>query len=153
LAGISAAAPLLHSTIRMSELRAYKRLDAWQQAMNLVEHCYHATTSFPSSELYGLTSQLRRAAVSIPANIAEGSCRRKTKAYANHAAIALGSHGELETCIELAHRLGYLKAKDREALEVRTESVGRLLSGLHRALEEKIAREEAMQAQRRSASN
>ena len=136
----------------MSQARAYKKLDVWQQAMNLVEHCYKATGTFPNDELYGLTSQLRRAAVSIPSNVAEGACRRKTKAYANHVSIALGSHAEVETCIELAWRLGFLNVKVREALEPRTESVGRLLSGLHRSLEEKIQREEAAALQRRSPS-
>lgn len=137
----------------MSQARAYKKLDVWQQAMNLVEHCYKATRAFPNDELYGLTSQLRRAAVSIPSNVAEGACRRKTKAFANHVSIALGSHAEVETCIELACRLGFLNVEEREALDPRTESVGRLLSGLHRSLEEKIQREEAAARQRRSSSN
>jgi four helix bundle protein len=108
--------------------------------MNLVEPCYKATARFPRDELYGLTSQLRRAAVSIPSNVADGHCRRNDKIYAHHVAISLGSHGELETCIELACRLGFLTAKERADLEVRSDSVGRLLSGLHRPLEEKIAR-------------
>ena len=89
--------------------------------------------------MYGLTSQLRRAAVSIPSNVAEGFCRRSTKVYANHVAIALGSHAELETCFELAFRLGFLSAADRVRVVASTNSVGRLLSGLHRSLEEKIA--------------
>ena len=86
----------------------YRDLDVWKSGMTLVEQCYRNTASFPQSELYGLTSQLRRAAVSIPANVAEGHCRGTTKAYANHVNIARGSHGELETCIELAFRLGLL---------------------------------------------
>jgi four helix bundle protein len=93
--------------------------------------------------MYGLTSQIRRAAVSIPANVAEGFCRRKTKAYANHVSIALGSHGELETCLELAARLGFLSRENLDVLEQVTTSVGSLLSGLHRSLEDKIAREKA----------
>jgi four helix bundle protein len=101
------------------------------------------TAAFPNSELYGLTSQLRRAAVSIPSNVAEGSCRRHTKVYANHVAMALGSHGELETCVELARRLGFISAQQCELINARAASVGRLLSGLHRSLEEKIKREEA----------
>ena len=127
----------------MASTRAYKNLDAWQQGMNLVEHCYKATVNFPREELYGLTSQLRRAAVSIPSNVAEGCCRRNTKVYAHHVAISLGSHGELETCIELAFRLRFLPASDRGALEQRAESVGKLLSGLHRSLEDKIRQETA----------
>jgi four helix bundle protein len=122
---------------------AYKQLDTWQQAMTLVERCYEVTSAFPRSEMYGLSSQIRRAAVSIPSNVAEGFCRRKTKAYANHVSIALGSHGELETCLELAVRLGFLSREKLGALEQATTSVGSLLSGLHRSLEEKIAREKA----------
>jgi four helix bundle protein len=93
--------------------------------------------------MYGLTSQIRRAAVSIPSNVAEGFCRRKTKAYANHVSIALGSHGELETCLELAARLGFPSRDQLSVLEQAMTSVGSLLSGLLRSLEEKIAREKA----------
>ena len=124
-------------------LRVYKDLDAWRQAMDLVEHCYRASKGFPRDERYGLTSQLRRAAVSIPSNVAEGHCRRKTRVYAHHVSIALGSHGELETLIELSSRLGFLEAQDRRALQERSDSVGRLLSGLFRSLEAKLARGEA----------
>ena len=118
----------------MSDTFTYRDLDAWKQGMDLVEQCYRVTASFPIHERYGLTSQLRRAAVSIPSNIAEGHCRRTTGAYANHVSIALGSHGELETCLELAVRLGFLKVSDASRLTESTNSVGRLLSGLHRAL-------------------
>ena len=127
----------------MPMLRVYKDLDAWRQAMDLVEHCYRASKGFPRDERYGLTSQLRRAAVSIPSNVAEGHCRRKTRVYAHHVSIALGSHGELETLIELSSRLGFLEAQDRRALQERSDSVGRLLSGLFRSLEAKLARGEA----------
>jgi four helix bundle protein len=111
--------------------------------MDLVEQCYRASASFPQEERYGLTSQLRRAAVSIPSNIAEGYCRRTTKVYANHVSIALGSHGELETCIELGSRLGFMSSTDRAGLQDRCDAVGRLLSGLYRSLEEKINRDDA----------
>ena len=121
----------------------YKDLDAWKQAMDLVEHCYRLSGRFPRDERFGLTSQLRRAAVSIPSNVAEGHCRRKTRVYAHHVSIALGSHGELETLIELASRLGYLVPQDRRGLQERCDSVGRLLSGLYRSLDEKLARGDA----------
>ena len=91
----------------------YRDLDAWKLGMDLVEHCYRVTAIFPKSELYGLTSQMRRAAVSIPSNLAEGHCRHSTKVFINHVDIALGSHGELETCIELAGRLASLRALTR----------------------------------------
>jgi four helix bundle protein len=111
--------------------------------MDFVERCYRATRSFPREELYALTSQLRRAAVSIPSNVAEGYCRRSTKVYVHHVSIALGSHGELETCIEIAFRLGHLESRLRDELETQLASVGRLLYALHQSLEEKIRLEEA----------
>jgi four helix bundle protein len=126
----------------MSMPGVYKDLDVWKQAMNLVEQCYRMSMRFPRDERFGLTSQLRRAAVSIPSNVAEGHCRRKTRVYAHHVSIALGSHGELETLIELASRLGLLGTQDRRGLQERCDSVGRLLSGLYRSLEEKLARGE-----------
>jgi four helix bundle protein len=132
---------------------AYKRLDAWQLSMAFVERCYNATATFPRDELYGLTGQIRRAAVSIPSNIAEGYCRRKPKPYAHHVSISLGSHAEVETCLELARRLGYIPPKLHEALGHDVELIGRILSGLHRSLEDKIAREEAMLSRRRSPGN
>jgi len=126
----------------------YRDLDVWKLGMALVEQCYRGTASFPRSELYGLTNQLRRAAVSVPANVAEGHCRGTTKAYANHVNIARGSHGELETCIELAFRLGFLPPEDRKRLLAASDSVGRLLTGLSRALARKLAQR---RARRRSA--
>jgi four helix bundle protein len=115
----------------------YKDLETWQQGMDLVETCYRVTASFPRSELYGLTGQLRRAAVSIPTNVAEGHCRRTTKVYANHVSIALGSHGELETCLELACRLGFLTKAEHQKLLTTSDVVGRLLNGLYKSLEQK----------------
>lgn len=117
----------------------YRDLIVWKQGLTLVEECYRLTTTFPKSELYGLTSQLRRAAVSIPANIAEGHCRRETKPYRHHVSIAIGSHGELETLIELAYRLGFLSVSEKTRVMTQCDSVGRLLSGLHRSLKQKIS--------------
>ena len=122
----------------MTPTFTYKDLDAWKQGMNLVEQCYRATAAFPRSEQYGIISQMRRAAVSIPANLAEGHCRRTTGAYAHHVSIALGSHGELETCIEIGARLGFLPAAEKQTLLSLSDSVGRLLNGLHRSLERKL---------------
>jgi four helix bundle protein len=118
----------------MPTIFTYRDLAAWKQGMDLVEDAYKATASFPRSELYGLTSQLRRAAISIPANIAEGHSRRTTKAYLNHVSIAIGSQAELETHLELSRRLGYLAPGDSVRLDAAVSSVGRLLYGLHRAL-------------------
>jgi four helix bundle protein len=128
---------------------AYRKLETWQVAMEFVERCYKATRTFPREELYGLTSQMRRAAVSIPSNVAEGYCRRKMKAYANHVSIALGSHAEVETHVEIAFRLGFVSEPTRDALDRDLASVGRLLSALHRSLEEQIRREDVNHAPRR----
>src|SRR5438874_6184130 len=109
----------------MSDKSAYKQLETWQLSMDLVVQCYRSTAGFPIEERFGLTSQLRRAAVSIPSNIAEGYCRRNTRVYLNHVAIALGSHGELETCLELAFRPTFLAHPEYEALETQVASIGR----------------------------
>jgi four helix bundle protein len=104
--------------------------------MALVELCYKRTSGFPPEERYGLMSQIRRAAISVPSNIAEGHSRRTLLAYMNHLSIALGSQAELETQIELSRRLLYLN--DSEASEVLDLAgrVGRRLHALMRSLEE-----------------
>jgi four helix bundle protein len=122
----------------MAKIISYRDLETWQLAMDLVEACYRLTTSFPDTERYGLTSQLRRAAVSIPCNVAEGSCRKTTRTYANHVSIAIGSHGELETCIEIGSRLGFFRGAAKQSLDALTIPVGKLLNGLHRSLELKL---------------
>ena len=122
----------------MSDSFTYRDLDAWKQGMTLVEDCYRATVSFPANELSGLTNQIRRAAVSIPSNVAEGRCRHTTKVYANHVSIALGSLGELETCIELSIRLRLFEEGQARRLVASAGSVGRLLSALYGSLERKL---------------
>ena len=117
----------------------YRDLIVWKQGMDLAEQCYKATASFPKSELYGLTGQLRRASVSIPSNVAEGHGRRTTKAYLNHVSIAIGSQAEFATCIELAARLGFLDESMHRRIRSLSDSVGRLLYGLYRALKRKPA--------------
>ena len=125
----------------MSTPFTYRDLDAWKFGMDLVEQCYRVTANFPKSELYGLTSQMRRAAISIPSNVAEGRCRHSTKVYINHVDIALGSHGELETCVEVATRLGFLSVQEKTKTLETSDSVGRLLNGLYRSLERKLLEE------------
>jgi four helix bundle protein len=123
----------------MTTIFTYRDLEAWKRGMDLVEQCYKLTASFPKGEQFALTSQIRRAAVSVPSNLAEGHCRRTTKAYANHVSIALGSHAELETCIELASRLGFIRPTDKEQTIAVSDSVGRLLNGLYQSLERRLA--------------
>lgn len=125
----------------MSTVRTYRDLEAWKTGMQLVEEIYRVTKNFPREEKFGLTSQLRRAAVSIPSNIAEGACRETTPAYINHVGIALGSHGEVETCIEISFRLRYITTAGRDAVMKICDSTGRLTNGLRRSLKDRRARE------------
>ena len=112
----------------------FRDLTAWTAAVDLVVTCYRVTGSFPASETYGLISQIRRAAVSIPANVAEGNGRGSRGAYAHHVQIALGSHTELRALVEISDRLGFLSPEHLALLMPQVELVGRLLSGLCKAL-------------------
>ena len=118
----------------MSTIMSFRDLDAWKLAMQLAETVYKETEGFPSAERYGLTSQIRRAAVSIPSNVAEGYAR-KGRAYLNHVRIALGSEAELGTEIELALRLGFLSRDRAVALLGTIKQVRQVLSGLKRSLQ------------------
>jgi len=117
----------------------FRELEVWRRAISLVEHCYRVTMLFPKSELYGITGQLRRAAISIAANVAEGHSRRTTRAFLNHVNIALGSQGEVETLLEIAERLGYLAPDEKRRLTNEVNEVARLLHGLRNGLESKLA--------------
>ena len=128
----------------MQNIVSFRDLEVWQLAMELVECSYRMSEQFPRAELFGLTGQLRRAAISIPANVAEGHSRRSTKAFLNHVSIAIGSHGELITCLEIARRLGFISQSQMTDVTSRTDSVGRLLHGLHRALTSKLKANRAL---------
>jgi len=117
--------------------KPHKRLEAWKQSMDLVIEIYRTTGNFPSQEIYGLTNQIRRAAVSIPSNIAEGAARQTKKEFANYLHMAQGSLSELDTQVELARRLGYLDAKSWSALDTRMEQIDKMISGLIRHLSNK----------------
>jgi four helix bundle protein len=88
-------------------VKSFRDLRVWQAAMDLVEKIYRLTQKFPNHEVYGLTNQLRRAAVSIPSNIAEGHAREHTKEYLNFLSVTQGSIAEVQTQVEIADRLGY----------------------------------------------
>jgi four helix bundle protein len=118
----------------MATIRSYRDLEAWKRAMELAEGCYRFTESFPKSELFGLAAHIRKSAVSVPSNIAEGHGRRSTAAYASFVGIAMGCQAELETQIELARRLGFGKDADALKLLETAAEVGRILHGLRLAL-------------------
>ena len=113
---------------------SYRKLDVWQKAMDLLVECYRTSKEFPREELYGLTSQLQRAAVSVPANIAEGQGREHRKEFLHHLSIAHGSVAELETHLQIAERLGYLYSGEVQSLLTRSEEIGRMINGLRKSL-------------------
>ena len=98
--------------------------------MTLVEEIYRVTRAFPSDERFGLTSQIRRASVSIPSNIGEGKRRKRQPVFVNHLDIALGSQAEVEVQLEIAKRIGLLAPDDYHRIQAIVEEVGRMLNGL-----------------------
>ena len=108
----------------------YRKLTVWQKSRELVVSVYRATGNFPSREMFGLTSQIRRAATSIPANIAEGSGRGSNTDFVRFLHIALGSTNELETHLLISTDLGFLSVETYEPLEQNLAEVRRMLNGL-----------------------
>jgi four helix bundle protein len=123
----------------MMVVHDYRDLVVWQKAIDLVEAIYLATARFPREELYGLTIQIRRAAVSVASNIAEGHGRSSTRDFLHFLSIAHGSLKEIETQIIIAERLQYIDCQLKNHLFEKTAEVGRLLSGLSNSLRKKLA--------------
>lgn len=115
-------------------MRPHEKLDVWKKAIDFVEVVYKATETFPRAEQFGLTSQIRRAAVSVAANIAEGAGRNSTKEFAHFLSNAQGSASELETELLIAYRLGYLRDEVYSQMRSDLESIGRMIVGLSRSL-------------------
>jgi len=115
-------------------VKDYRELIVWQKAMDLVELVYRTTDGFPQKELYGLTAQICRAAVSIPSNIAEGQGRHSTRDFLHFLSIARGSLKEVETQVLIAERLGYVDQRAGSVLLELTAEVSRLISGLTSSL-------------------
>lgn len=114
----------------MTGIVGYRDLKVWQKAMELVLDIYRATEKFPVYELYGLSSQMRRAAVSIPSNISEGHARDSTGYFVSHLSFARGSVAELETQLELSIRLGYIERDAATQLLNACDEIGKMLRGL-----------------------
>jgi four helix bundle protein len=117
------------------EIKSYRDLRVWQDAMSLAESCYRLTRKFPRDELFGLTSQIRRASTSIPANIAEGHGRENTGSFIQHLRIAQGSLKELETHLLVAERVGLIHLSVSDSPLAACEAVGKMLRSLIRALQ------------------
>ena len=118
----------------MSKVLSFKDLVVWQKAMELTLLCYRASADFPPGERYGITVQLRDAAVAVTANIAEGHGRRAPRDFHRFLDIAYGSLNELKTLLHLSTRLGYVSEPSADPLLDRCEELGRMLNGLQRSL-------------------
>ena len=117
-------------------IKSHRDLHVWQHAVVLVELIYEVTKCFPGHEAYGLTSQLRRAAISIASNIAEGHAKASSKEDLRHVSISMGSVAEVDTQVEIATRLGYLSQDDCNLVYKQVNEIGKMLrgvqSGMHR---------------------
>lgn len=111
-------------------LQNYQELEVWQKSIDLAVSCYEATRFFPKEELFGLTSQIRRASSSMPANIAEGQGRQSTKEFLNFLSIARGSLKEVETHLILSQRIGLLSKPKLDELLRQTDTISRMMTGL-----------------------
>ena len=117
-----------------TRIRSYRELKIWQRSMDLTVQTYELTRRFPSEEKYGLSSQMRRAAASVPANIAEGQARRSKKEFLQILSIARGSLAELETFVTLSERLGLIRRETSNSLLEDCAEINRMMNGLMRSL-------------------
>jgi len=119
----------------MTEVKSFRDLRIWQRAMDLVPAVYRLLDKLPREEKYGLAEQVRRAVVSVPANIAEGHARKHTKEFLQHLSIARGSLAELLTLLLVAERLNYLAAEDVTRIEQQIADLAMPMNGLIRRLQ------------------
>lgn len=120
-------------------ISSYRDLNVWKLGIELVEDIYMTTQAFPKAEIYGMVSQMQRAAVSVPANIAEGQQRDSTKEYLRHLSISLGSLAELSTMLVIAERLRYVDAGRSAMLNGKCEHVGKMLRSLQKSLKRRLS--------------
>ncbi|HXZ36336.1 MAG TPA: four helix bundle protein [Thermodesulfobacteriota bacterium] len=117
--------------------KPHKRLDAWKESVTLVTLVYELTRQFPRNEVFGLTSQLRRAVISIPGNVAEGAARQTRREFVQFLYIARGSLSEVDTYIEIARRLGYIEKGSIAMVEEKMVDVDKIITGLIKSLKSK----------------
>lgn len=111
-------------------MKTHKDLKVWQDSITLVTEIYSITKSFPKEEMYGLTNQIRRAAVSVPSNISEGAARQTNKEFIQFLYIALGSNSELETQLLIAYNLKFISNNDYKNCNQQVDEIGKMLNGL-----------------------
>lgn len=118
-------------------IKNHKNLNVWQESVELAVTCYEITAGFPRVEQFGLASQMRRAAISIASNIAEGAARTGSKEFVQFLYIALGSASELDTQIEIAKKIGLDNISELETLQLKVNGISRMLQGLIRSVKKK----------------
>ena len=118
----------------MAKVRSYRDLIAWQRSMDMAQLVYEVSAACPKEELFGVVSQMRRSAVSIPSNIAEGQGRKSTNQFMRHLSIAHGSICEMETQVLLAGRVAFLSSEQVDRVLDNSGEVGRLVNGLYNSL-------------------
>jgi four helix bundle protein len=118
----------------LAVMKTHKDLDVWKDGINFVTKVYKMTSSFPKEEMYGITSQIRRAAVSIPSNIAEGAARKTTNEFRQFLYIALSSAAELNTQLIISHNLGFMDKDNTDMLNSELDSLSRRIQGLIKSL-------------------
>lgn len=132
------------------KITCYEDLLVWQEAMSLVEECYHLTANFPRNEEFGLKSQMSRAAVSVPSNIGEGHDRQHTKEFIQMLSIALGSLAECETQLEVSRRMKLISEDNLQTVSLSCRKVGKMINGLKNSLAQHSSGQKAAEAQTRS---
>jgi four helix bundle protein len=115
-------------------MKTHKDLDVWKDGISFVTKVYLMTSSFPRDEVYGITSQIRRAAISIPSNIAEGAARKTSNEFRHYLYIALSSAAELNTQLIIAHNLGFLDIHNIETMNTELDSISKRIQGLIKSL-------------------
>ena len=117
-----------------NSFKSYRDLEVWKKAMDVARNVYKATANFPAEERFGLTNQIRRSAVSVPSNLAEGHARASAAEFSRFILISMGSVAELETQILLSGDLGYLDNEKKQSLLSELDLVGKMLRGLSKAI-------------------
>jgi four helix bundle protein len=115
-------------------IKPHKRLDVWKKAIDLTIDIYKLTETFPKTEIYGLTSQMRRAAISVPSNTAEGAARQTKREFINYLHMAQGSLSELDTQLVIANKLGYFSEEVYVEIYSRLETISKMFTGLIKSL-------------------
>jgi four helix bundle protein len=119
-------------------MKTHKDLDVWNKSIEMVTGIYKLTRNFPKEELYGLTNQVRRAAVSVPSNIAEGSGRNSSREFLQFLYYSKGSLMELETQIIIAHNLNYLNNEQKQEMDIILTDISKMLSKLIQSIKNKL---------------